>query len=232
MIQLNFDAPDAASALRRRPTEVGYSQHEGGERAKWGSSKLEVVGGTHPVVYPAAGSHANFFRSALFLGRSAAQGVGCDDTENATNELRPNVLAIPSDAGAALAEYPWLGFQGRWGERQPSFYNGPTGPNLKTQWTEPIAWADSTWRDDAFAVPSASRFGPSATSFFCDAVAAGSNVLTQAVANPVPVVAFLLGVVALLLWIGSRTSWAHSAPFHLARPRRCGELVAASWALH
>ena len=32
---------------------------------------------------------------------------------------------------------------GRWGEQQPGFYNGPTGPNTKTQWTEPITWAET-----------------------------------------------------------------------------------------
>ena len=37
---------------------------------------------------------------------------------------------------------PWVGFQGRWGELQPAFFNGPTGPNLKTQWTKPVLWSE------------------------------------------------------------------------------------------
>ena len=65
MIQLVFDANDAAEALAREPATVGYSQHEGAEQAAWGDDKLELVGGTHPVVHPAAGSHANFFDEAL-----------------------------------------------------------------------------------------------------------------------------------------------------------------------
>ena len=60
-IQLVFDAADAREALGREPVTVGYSQHEGSEGASWGEEKLELVEGTHPVVYPAAGSHANFF---------------------------------------------------------------------------------------------------------------------------------------------------------------------------
>ena len=36
MIQLNFDAATAAEALHQKPVEVGYSQHEGAERASWG----------------------------------------------------------------------------------------------------------------------------------------------------------------------------------------------------
>ena len=74
MIQLNFRARDATAALEKEPVEVGYSSHEGAERADWGDDKLELVGGTHPVVYPAAGSHANKFTDALYLGLG---GGGC-----------------------------------------------------------------------------------------------------------------------------------------------------------
>ena len=43
------------------PTEIGYSQHEGVERAAWDDDKLQLVHGTHPVVHPAGGFHANLF---------------------------------------------------------------------------------------------------------------------------------------------------------------------------
>ena len=128
MIQLNFDAPDAQQALETHPTEVGYSQHEGAERAAWDDEKLNRVGGTHPVVYAAEGSHANFYDSALFLGRSASEGVGCDDTRGPSTQIRPVVDTIPSDPAAAYKAYPWIAFEGRWGELQPAFFNGPTGP--------------------------------------------------------------------------------------------------------
>ena len=36
MIQLVFDADDAREALGQEPVEVGYSSHEGAERADWG----------------------------------------------------------------------------------------------------------------------------------------------------------------------------------------------------
>ena len=51
MIQLLFDAPDARAALETEPVEVGYSSHEGAERAAWDDEKLELVG-DRPVVYP------------------------------------------------------------------------------------------------------------------------------------------------------------------------------------
>ena len=146
MIQLVFNAASAAEALERRPVEVGYSQHEGAERATWDDDKLEVVGGTHPVVHPAAGSHANFFDEALHLGRSASEGVGCDDTTGPTFDVRPEVRTIPSDPAQAREQFPWIEFEGRWGELQRSIFNGPTGPNLKSQWTEPIEWSEG-WRE-------------------------------------------------------------------------------------
>ena len=79
---------DAREALQEdAPAKVGYSSHEGAEGASWDDDKLEIVDGTHPVVYPAAGSHANKFTAALYLGSSADAGVGCDDTLGPHGEL-------------------------------------------------------------------------------------------------------------------------------------------------
>ena len=128
MIQINFHAATAAQALETTPYEVGYSQHEGAEGSSWTDPKLELVDGTHPVVYPAAGSHANFYSSELYLGASGSQGVGCDDTRNADLNINPDVGTIPSDPAEALVSDPWIGFEGRWGELQPAFFNGPPGP--------------------------------------------------------------------------------------------------------
>ncbi len=228
MVQLLFDAPDAAAALERRPTSIGYSQHSGAERADWGDKKLELVAGTHPVVYPASGSHANYFESALYLGRSGAEGVGCDETEGPSRDVRPAVAVVPSDEAAYLKAYPWLGYGGQWGEKQPGFYNGPTGPNLKQQWTEPISWAEETWRDQSFAIPAGNSFGPTATGFFCGAVAAGSDLLTRLADHPLPTLLVLGAIVALLVFLASRTTWRQSAPLRLGRRRAWGELLNSS----
>jgi hypothetical protein len=227
MIQLDFDAADAHAALASRPTRVGYSQHEGAERADWGTDKLDLVGGTHPVVYPAAGSHANFFEEGLFLGSSAEQGVGCDDTRGPHRDLRPVVDPIPSNADAARAQFPWIAFEGRWGELQPKFFNGPTGPNLKTQWTEPIRWSEG-WRDRSFAVPAASVFGTSATDFFCRAIGTGSRGLIQLVNRPLAFALTLALLVLILIWALTRTSWRPAATLRLAHRRAWGQTLAAA----
>ncbi len=219
--------PDARAALSSRPTEVGYSQHEGAERATWGESKLELVDDTHPVVHPSAGSHANYYGEGLYLGSSAEQGVGCDDTSGPTFDVSPIVRTIPSDPNEAQQLLPWIAFQGRWGELQKSFYNGPTGPNLKPQWTEPIQWSEG-WRDRAYAVPAGGVLGTSATDFFCGAVAGGSEALRRLIDDPLPTVLVLSALLAILIFGLSRATWRPGAPLHVGRRRAWGQILAAA----
>jgi hypothetical protein len=228
MVQLLFEAGDARAALSVEPTEVGYSQHEGAERATWGDEKLELVGSTHPVVHPAAGSHANYFDDALHFGRTAEQGVGCDDTSSPTVDVRPVVRTIPSDEAAARRAFPWIAYEGRWGELQESFYNGPTGPNLKLQWREPVAWAEEKWRDKSYALPGGGLLGTSATDLFCGAVRGGSDVVRLMIQNPVSGLIVFGSFFALALFVITRTTWTPAAPLRVARRRAWGQTLAAA----
>ena len=232
MVQVEFAASDAATALTQDPTRVGYSQHEGVEVARWGDVKLEVVDGTHPVVHPAAGSHANYYDAALFLGRSGQQGFGCDDTRAPGSGLRPAVTLVPSDAAAVGAAFPWLAYTGRWGQREKSFYNGPTGPNTKDQWTAPLTWTDAEGVDTAYAVPASGLFGTQATSAFCGIVTSGSEALRVAMNNPGLVALVLVGLTVVILWLVRRTTWSPSAPLRLARRRSTGQVIAAVWRMY
>jgi hypothetical protein len=62
--------------LSTHPYEVAYSQHEGGERTARDDEKLQTDG-THPIVYLAGGSHADYYSAAVWMGRSASEGFGC-----------------------------------------------------------------------------------------------------------------------------------------------------------
>ena len=227
MIQLDFDAANAHEALTTKPTEVGYSSHEGAERAAWGDDKLELVDGTHPVVYPAAGSHANKYTEALYLGASASAGVGCDDTRGPHVELRPVVKTIPSDPAAAARAFPWITFEGRWGELQKAFFNGPTGPNMKGQWNAPIEWSKG-WRDRSYAVPAGGVVGTRATDFFCSAVEKGSRGLVGLLRNPGLTLGVLALLAALLVFAATRTTWRPAAPLRVNRRRSWGQILSSA----
>jgi hypothetical protein len=226
MIQLVFEAGDVRSALKVDPVEVGYSSHEGAERAAWGDEKLELVAGK-PVVYASAGSHANKYSPALWLGSTAEAGVGCDDTSGPHREVSPRVVTIPSDRNAAEKAFPWIAFEGRWGELQKAFYNGPTGPNVKRQWTQPITWSEG-WRDKGYAIPTGGAFGTGTTDFFCSAVARGSAALTRLLRDPLPLLVVAGTLLALLIFAAFRATWTPVAPLSIARRRSWGQIISAS----
>ncbi len=228
MIQLVFAAADAAEALDQTPIEVGYSQHEGMETSSWDDPKLDIVDRTHPVVHPAAGSHANYYDAALFLGRSAQQGFGCDDTRSPAAGLALELEVIPSDDGAARTEFPWIGFEGRWGQREPAFYNAPTGPSAKESWSAPISNQEEEGHDHSYAVPAGGLFGTNATDLFCNGVENGSDVVRVFTAEPGPAFLVLLLVVVLVVYLIRRTAWRPTAPFRIGRRRAGGQIIAAA----
>ncbi|WP_133788604.1 hypothetical protein [Kribbella sp. VKM Ac-2571] len=226
-IRLVFDAATPAAALATHPTAVGFSQHGGAERARWGDAKLELVDETHPVVYPAAGSHANKYGRRLYLGRGS-EGLGCDDTTRPQPAIRPRVAYVPMARADYLKQYPWLAFEGRWGERQRSFFDGPTGPNMKTSWTAPIQDAESTWRDDSNTVPAGTVLGPSGTGAFCTAIGTGSVLLRQTL-DRTWLLGLLLAALVVLIWFAaSRTRWSDADPLPARKRRAWGQAIVAA----
>ena len=140
-VQLLFPAGSVTEALATEPVSVGYAQHEGGEWADWDDAKLRREG-THPVVYSSQRSHASYFEPAVYIGRSASEGFGCDHTESPSTRIEPDVVVLPDRGRRPGDPLAWIGFEGRWGERHGGPNNGPTGPNTKPQWSDPVAWQD------------------------------------------------------------------------------------------
>ena len=127
-IQLAWDGTSSVdAALARAPDRIALAQHGGGELSAWDSSKLESDG-DHPVVYPAAGSHANYYDAALYLGTGQnGAGFGCDDSLGPSSRTAVGTVVVP-DGTATTGQFAWLSYEGKWGQYKPGLNNGPDGP--------------------------------------------------------------------------------------------------------
>jgi hypothetical protein len=221
MVQLSFDADSVEEALAVAPTSVAFAQHEGSETAAWTDTKLHKDG-DHIAVYPGQGSHAAYYTQAQWFGKSAAAGFGCDNTLAQGVVVRPEIVVLP-ETGTTGAE--WLDFTGRWGQKAPSFNNGPTGPTTKTQWDHPVSWQLEEGRPDAVALPTVG--GPAVTGF-CELTEAGSLLFIQVLDRPA-VVLGVLAVLLVLLIVGiARTDWFNDDDPELDRERKAGQMAVAA----
>src|SRR4030042_1503981 len=103
MIELILDSA-------QNPTSVAYSLPWKGQRASWGD--VDKVDSTHPVVYVARGSHANYFRP--YQGRL---GLGGDQVGGGGLGLKPSNLTLGLLGEMGVDNHPsahdWLSFGGR-----------------------------------------------------------------------------------------------------------------------
>jgi hypothetical protein len=222
-VQVLLEADSVEAALDTEPVEVGYAQHTGGEIAQWDDEKLQKEG-THPVVYSSEGSHASYFEPALYLGRSASEGFGCDNTQEPNTRAVPKPILLPDQPSGPDDRFAWLGFDGRWGERHAGPNNGPDGPLGKPRWGSPVTWEENL-RPSSFVIPGGSETPPKVVGTFCDVVGRGSVLYVRYAAQPAAVLA-TLGVIALaLLFLLRRTSWAKVPAYPVVMRRRSGEIA-------
>jgi len=222
-MQLSFKAETTEQALREEPREIILFQHAGGERANWSDSKVQKEG-THPIVYPAAGSHAAFYDSAVYIQNGQrGSGVGCDNTTEPLRELRPRPVLLP-EAASEQGPFKWLSYDGRWGEKEKGFNNGPTGPTTKTVWREPFAWmADQ--RTTSPRLPGGSIAGPQITGAFCGAVAQVSDFINLEAKSRSLAIATIAGFALLIALFVGLTRWGPVDLTELRAKRAFGQLV-------
>lgn len=229
-MQLSFEAETTTAALKEEPSEVIVFQHAGGERASWGDAKVQKEG-THPIVYPAAGSHATFYDSAVYIQNGQhGSGVGCDNTSEPLRELRPRPVLLPETA-SEQGPFKWLSYDGRWGEKEKGFNNGPTGPTTKTVWREPFAWmADQ--RTSSPRLPGGSIAGPQITGAFCGAVAQAADFINlEAKSRPLAIGTLVFLGILIALFVGF-TRWGPVDLAELRARRAFGQLVRAARQLY
>ncbi|MDH4177936.1 MAG: hypothetical protein OEW31_11615 [Thermoleophilia bacterium] len=133
-----------------RPLLVGLSRHCAGVRRSWTRTPRRS---THPLVYVALGSHANYFGPATrpldrvcwppeALAVYDAYGVTLVDRTARGRVVRPRVVRITARSPA------WMRYRGAWGETQYvgfpnvdplAFGSGPAGPAFHDLWRTPVA---------------------------------------------------------------------------------------------
>ncbi len=229
-MQIAFEASTPREALAEGPSETILFQHAGGERADWEDSKVEKEG-THPVVYPAAGSHATFYDSTVYVQNGQnGSGVGCDNTSEPLREVRVHPVAIPTFP-TTTGRFKWLTYFGHWGQKEKGYNNGPTGPLTKTQWLEPFTWMEKQ-RTTSPRVPGGSFAGPAVSGAFCGAVSTVSDVINvESRSRPVAIAMIAVPVLLLLLFVGV-TRWGPVDLTELRRRRAFGQLVRAARQLY
>jgi hypothetical protein len=225
-MQITFEAPNAEQALNEEPGEIILFQHAGGERADWTDGKVQKQG-SHPVVYPAAGSHATFYDSAVYVENGQhGSGLGCDNTTEPLRELKLRPILMPEQV-VSKGPFAWTDYFGRWGEKEKGFNNGPTGPQTKTQWSEPFAWM-AKQRTTSPRLPGGTIAGPQVTKAFCGAVATASEIINLDAKSPPAAAATVIVLVALIILFVGFTTWRPVDLETLRRRRALGQILRAA----
>jgi len=224
-MQISFQSEGPAAALEgeEEPDEIILFQHAGGERADWDDAKVQKEG-TRPIVYPAAGSHATFYDSAVYVENGQeGSGLGCDNTSEPVRELPLKPILLPNSVPSS-GPFVWLSYGGRWGEKEKGYNNGPTGPQTKTVWREPFAWmADQ--RSTSPRLPGGSIVGPQVTGAFCGVVETASELINlDAKSRPAAIATILVVLLVIALFIGF-TKWGPIDLAQLRGRRSFGQIV-------
>lgn len=156
LVQLNFAGYTAKELMEseRLPVFAAYSQHQAGQRMSWNDMRAEgmVMYETHPIVYVAKGSHANYFAPGQFWS-----GLDFDNTGvSLWRIIAPEEVDIVLLHREEKEGKEWLDFQGYWGKYLGFSVSvlglrfqqcGPFGPQwsdggeVSRKWEQPEAWA-------------------------------------------------------------------------------------------
>ena len=158
LVQLNFPRYPSRELLERNdmPVLAAYSQHQAGQKIAWTDMQSEdmVIDQSHPAVYVAQGSHANYFKPGHYWS-----GLDFDDTGTSDWLIigPDDIDVVLLQDEAELERREWLDFRGYWGKHfslsisfleLEFFKSGPSGPQwseggeASSKWDEPGKWAD------------------------------------------------------------------------------------------
>lgn len=175
------------------PEWVVLSQHHGGTRRSWTQTLIEDE--THPAVYVALGSHANYFWGPENYPNGTTVGslnIEVMDRTGDFGRIIPEVVQLPgrdelTSDPAAWAGLEWLQFKGRWGQAAPHLdFGGPLGPADKgRQWEAAYEWGldqpldVDTWYQNRFRIELSGQGSPLAQVLVRETGAAAESTLEQ-----------------------------------------------------
>ncbi len=155
LVELVFSGLSAQELVEANgePLFAAYSQHQAGQRLSWAEMREKgLIRDTHPLVYVAQGSHANYFTPGQYWLITDFDDTGLKDWR----EVSPQLVMI-SEQDPENDKNQWLDFQGCWGEYLdfsiswgPLIWTqcGPNGPawggteQKSARWRQPFPWAD------------------------------------------------------------------------------------------
>ena len=165
-VMIVFKVMDGVAA----PTLCAYSAHLGGHWLPWGrvekadANAERTTLGTHPVVYVANGSHANYFygsgmfvtappfvdMAAKLLKKNRRLVDYTASWEDGSKHLVSADVMPDSSNKTWTNEWRWLNQEGRWGS--PGEFldlefgdSGPHGPpQAEDRWDSPFRWIDTS----------------------------------------------------------------------------------------
>jgi hypothetical protein len=124
MMQIRLDR-------QNKPNVLTCSQHREGGRASWANAeRVMTPDGPAPVVYPARGSHACYFRP----GVHKEAPVVPDYNDAKGPRIRPDLVVISDNSPR------WVRWPGRWGSTPRRNFlesDSPSGPLRHWQWRDP-----------------------------------------------------------------------------------------------
>ena len=144
----------------RQPVDSTYTSHNGGETWPWDDTindygqvrKVEKIETTHPVVYVAEGSHANYFTSGDQHMISEVSTCFIDKTYPVKVIVPPSLIGYISnlptesyDLSSISNDTGWVNWNGHWGEWETGGVSfglaGPVGPGEHSSWKYPNDFA-------------------------------------------------------------------------------------------
>jgi len=151
----DWEAVTVVLSAAEKPLFAAYTQHSCGKRRAWAS--VPRTQGTHPLVYVALGTHANYYSAGQqpvdlrpqcypALGATLLRAyfpAGVYDETGQGRRVRPPIVVVTA------ASPQWMQFPGTWGEA--NFFHGPDpvgtrvaglaplGPAFHALWRDPVA---------------------------------------------------------------------------------------------